>query len=176
MRGTPGRRARFPIASLMALIALLAVEMAALRVASKGFVELSRFLTVAMLAVATYLARYRDGARAAGWFGFALFGWAYLVLAIDACARRHPSPFRPLSALPPVTSLALFLTDEPVTGNNVRSIELRWNQFDIFQSMLALSFAALGGLACGIWARRRGAPYREEESRTGKLELDDRVE
>jgi hypothetical protein len=160
----------------MALIAMLAVEMASLRVATDRFVDLTRHLTVAMLVVATFLARYREGVRASWWFGFALVGWAYLVLVIDAAARRDVSPFRPLSTLPPVTVLGLFMTDEPVIGNNVLSIKLRWNQFEILQSMLTLVFASLGGLACGMWARRRGTPYREEESRAGKLELDDRVE
>jgi hypothetical protein len=72
----------------MAIIALLAVEMASLRVASDGYVDLSRHLTIVMLAVATYLARYGYGGRAAWWFGFALVGWAYLALAVDGSARR----------------------------------------------------------------------------------------
>ncbi len=94
MRGVPGNRLRIRIAAVMAIIAVLAVEMASLRVASDAFVDLSRHLTVGMLVVATYLARRNKGDRGSWWFGFALLGWAYLALVIDASARRAPVSWR----------------------------------------------------------------------------------
>ncbi len=159
----------------MAVIALLAVELAALRVASDGYVNLTRHLNVVMLAVAAYLARYRQGDRAAWWFGFALCGWAYLALVIDASARRDLLSVRPI-APPPMNLLGLFINVNAQAGQSATLIRLWWNQYDIIQSILTLVVACLGGFVCWIWNRRRGAPYREEERRAGKLKLDDQVE
>ena len=100
MCATPWRRIRIPIAAIMAVIAVLAVEMASFRVASDGYVNLTRHLTVVVLATATYLARYREGDRAAWWFGFALFGWAYFALAVDASARRDAVSVAPAAPHP----------------------------------------------------------------------------
>jgi hypothetical protein len=160
----------------MALIAVLAVEMAAFRVASDGFVNVTRHLTIVMLAAAAYLARYRDGDRAAWWFGFALVGSSYLALVIDASARRDAAAAAVLKPLPPVTVLGLFMSDETLTGNSPRAIKHWWNEYEILQSISTLLIASLGGLIFWIWGRRRGDPYRQEESRSGKLELDDRAE
>ena len=176
MRGSPGRRVRFPIAALMALIALLAVEMASLRVATDGFVDLTRALTIATLLAATFRARHASGDRAAWWFGFAAVGWAYLILVIDAASRRDPSAWAAFRAPPPVPFFWILIGDVSQAGNNPRWDRLRWNQMEILQSILTLAMASLGGLATWIWARRRGAPYRQEESRSGRLELDDRAE
>lgn len=169
MRGAPGRRVRFPIAAMMALIALLAVEMASLRVASDGYVDLSRHLTVAMLAVATYLARYRDRGWGDWWFGFALAGWAYFALVIEALARMRASTF--VSTMRPVTFLGLLLDEKYLTSNRGDLFERWWNQFHILQSIFTLWVASLGGLICWIWNGRRGTPYHQEQSRSGKLEL-----
>ena len=183
MRGVPRNGLRIPIAAAMAIVALLAVEMASLRVASDGYVDLTRHLTVVMLAVATYLARYREGDRAAWWFGFALLGWAYFALVIDASARRAPVSLRrpfvspPMNVpLPPMTLLGLFFSDEVLNGPSEPLIKLWWNQYEIVQSMLNLFVAGLGGLVCWIRNRRRGAPYHAAEPRSGKLDLNDRTE
>jgi hypothetical protein len=159
----------------MALIAFLALDLAALRVASDGYVDLSRHLTVAMLAGATYLARHREGSGAAWWFGFALVGWSYIVLAIDATARRAPAVMISLKPLPPVTLLGLFMSDESLTGNSQALAKRWWNEFEILQSIFTLVMASLGGLVCWMWSGRRGTPYRQEEPRAGRLDLDDRA-
>ena len=176
MRGVPGRRIRIPIAALMAVIAVLAVELASFRVASDGDVNLTRHLTVVMLAAAVYLARYRESDRAAWWFGFALFGWAYFALVVDATARHSAASVLSLRAVPPVTMLGLFVSDEALTTNNPGLIKHWWNQYEISQSILTIVVASLGGLACWILSRRRGAPYRQEERRSGRLELEDRID
>jgi hypothetical protein len=49
---------------------------------------------------------------------------------------------------------------------------LLWNRYEILQSILTLVVASAGGFLCRILAHRRGAPYREEVRRTGRLELD----
>ncbi len=176
MRAVPEKRIRIPIAALMAVIAVLAVELASFRVASDGYVDLTRLLTVVMLAVAVYLARYREGDRAAWWFGFALFGWAYFALAVNASARQSAASVLSLRPVPPVTVLGLFFGDESLTSNNRAVIKHWWNQYEILQSILTLVIACLGGVAGWILARRRGAPYRKEEPRSGRLDLDDRIE
>jgi hypothetical protein len=175
MPGARGKRVQIPIAGLMVVIAMLALEMGSFRVASDGYVDLTRHLTVVMLATAAYLARYREGVRAAWWFGFALFGCAYFALALDASARRDIASPRSLGALPPVTLLGLLVSEESLTSNNPALVKHWWNQYEILQSILTLVVASLGGLAGWMLARRRGAPFREEERRAGKLELDDRV-
>jgi hypothetical protein len=176
MRGVPGKRLRIPIAALRAIIALSAIEMACLRVASDGFVALSRLLTVVSLAIAVYLARYREGDRAAWWFGFALSGCAYFALVIDASARRDAASSRTVRPLPPVTLNGLFVSGESLTSSDPGLIRHWWNQFEILQSILTLVVACLGGVVCWIWKRRRGDPHREEARRSGRLDLGDGVE
>ena len=158
---------RIPIAAFMAVIAVLAVELASFRVASDGYVDLTRHLTVVMLAVAVYLARYREGDRAAWWFGFALFGWAYFALVVDATARRSAASVVSLRAVPPVTVLGLFFGDESLTGNNPAVIKHWWNQYEILQSILALVIACLGGVAGWMLARRRARPTARKNRARG---------
>jgi hypothetical protein len=81
------KRVRIPIAAVMAIIALVAFDLAAVRVASDDWVDLTRYATIAML-VATSLAWSRRMGRGGWWFGFALLGWAYFALVLDATARR----------------------------------------------------------------------------------------
>jgi hypothetical protein len=160
----------------MVIIALIAVEIGLLRVASDNYVDLSRLLTVLVLAVATYLARYRQGDRAAWWFGFALLGWVCFALAVDATARQAAALGRRVGAspasLPPVTLLGVFM-DDPKNVTGPRLTQLLWNRYEILRSILTLVGAALGGLAGLMLARRRGAPYREVERRAGRLDLGD---
>jgi len=158
----------------MAVIALVALEMAAMRIASEGWVDVTRYLTVATLATATYLARYRRGDHGEWWFGFALFGWSYFALVLDAVGRRGFAVglgYVPLPFLPPVTVLGL-LGGEAETSNGPTLSILLWNRYEILQSILTLIIGSAGGIACYILARRRGTPYREEVRRAGRLELD----
>jgi hypothetical protein len=177
MRGNPGRRVRIPIAAVMAAIALIAVEMGALRVASGGFVDLSRSLTIVALAVATFQARPRRGDEAAWWFGFAVCGWAYFAMDVDATVRQTAVIGRfPIPVLPPMTVLGFFV-DMSRFGSSPMLMELLWNRYEIFQSIVTLVVASIGGTLCWVASRRRGAPFREEERRAGRLELgDDRAE
>jgi hypothetical protein len=159
----------------MAVIAVVALELAAMRIGSEGWVDVSRNLTIAMLAMATYLARYRRGDRGEWWFGFALFGWVYFALVLDAVGRRgFAFGLRPMPSgapvLPPVTLLGLLGGEEDPNGPSL--LVLLWNRYEILQSIITLIVALIGGILCGILAHRRGAPYREEVRRAGRLELD----
>jgi hypothetical protein len=168
------KRFRIPIAAVMAVIALVALELAALRLGSEAWVDLTRYLTVATLAAATYLARYRRGDHGNWWFGFALFGWAYFAMVLDALGRRSFAfGLRPMPSgapiLPPVTLLGLLRGGEVSDGPSL--LRLLWNRYEILQSILTLIVALAGGVLCGILAHRRGAPF-EEVQRTGRLVLD----
>jgi hypothetical protein len=70
----------------------------------------------------------------------------------------------------------VLVTRVPVaTGQSPTLTKLWWNQYEITQSIFTLIVACLGGCLCYVSQRRRGTPYREEEPRSGKLELDDEV-
>jgi hypothetical protein len=175
------KRIRFPIVALMAIIALLALELGSLRVATEGYVDATRYLTVSTLATATYLARHRKGDRGEWWFGFALFGWAYFALMLDAVGRRGfavamshvPFNFAPSPFLPPATILGL-LGGESASRYSPGLTILLWNRYEILQSILTLIVALAGGIVCWTLGRLRGAPYREVVPHAGRLDLDDK--
>jgi hypothetical protein len=164
---------RIRIAAAMGLIAIVALELAALRLATDAWVDVTRHLTIATLAIATYLARYRRGDESAWWFGFALFGWAYFALVLDTMARWSAS-FGPNSvvSLPARSLLGLFM-DWSEVRNTRALLDLWWNRYWILHSILILLVAALGGLSCWIAARRRGTPYRAPTRRAGLWDVDD---
>jgi hypothetical protein len=70
---------RISVRTLMALVILLGLELAALRSCSVFWFKTSYSLTLASLFVAILAARFRDGTF---WFGFALFGWGYFLLGL----------------------------------------------------------------------------------------------
>lgn len=72
---------RFTIAGLMAVILVCGVAVAALRDASDTWAGLLLMLTLFLLGSAAFGIRYRRDGKQAFWFGFALFGWGYLVLS-----------------------------------------------------------------------------------------------
>ena len=116
----------------------------------------------------------QEGDHGEWWFGFALFGWAYFVLVLDAVGRRgfaivlrsFPFPVRP-----PVPMLGLLGGESWPFYRPGHEIVL-WNRYEILQSILTLIIASVGGIVCWILARRRSAPYREEARRAGRLEFD----
>jgi hypothetical protein len=90
---------RFSIRHLLVWTAAIAVGCVALRSASPGWVAAMLGLTLLVLATATLLAVFREGADRAHWMGFAAFGWLYLLLLVFGFASLDPnswdSPFRP---------------------------------------------------------------------------------
>ena len=77
-------RPRISISGFMILTVVCTLPMASLIVASDGWVDVTRYLTVAVLCAGTYRARYRKDNEGAWWFGFSLAGWAFFVLLIDS--------------------------------------------------------------------------------------------
>src|SRR3954454_6558962 len=76
------RRPRFTIASLLGLVVFVAVSFAALREASDIWDSGVLGVTLALLLTSVILAVHRNGQRRAYRLGFALFGWAYLLMSL----------------------------------------------------------------------------------------------
>jgi hypothetical protein len=73
---------RFSIASLLGLVVFVAIAFAALRAASYGWDSALFSTVVAMLLISVLLAVHRAERKRAFWFGFCLFGGAYLVASL----------------------------------------------------------------------------------------------
>jgi len=144
---------RCSIIALMGFVLIVALELAALQSATMEWAEAARFLTVAILVVATYRARYRTGKAGSWWFGFAMLGWAYYLLGVDA-TRQWTSlagydldsfleslPFRIVGLHVPPLEYRL------ATPSSKEGIRL-YCQVLIIHRILVVGIASLGGLAC----------------------------
>jgi hypothetical protein len=76
------RRPRFTIASLLGLVVFLAVGLAALRAATDTWDSGVFGVTLSLLLFSLVLVIHRIERRRAYWLGFALFGWAYLLMSM----------------------------------------------------------------------------------------------
>ncbi|MGO9464314.1 MAG: hypothetical protein ACLQIB_52380 [Isosphaeraceae bacterium] len=156
------QRDRLSVAAPMALIVVVSVELAALNWGTGVAVDITRLLTIIFLVAATCLARYRTGGEGAWWFGFALFGWAYYVLLLDAMAR-----FTSLSSQSIVSFLPALIMDSWTRGSRVGPAVIRYlERLRILHEMFILGAAIIGG---GVfWAiERRHRPERPEEPSPG---------
>jgi hypothetical protein len=96
---------RFSIRQLLLGTALVAVACVALRSASPLWVAALLGLTLLLFAAAVPLAVFRQGTDRAYWFGFALFGWLYmLLLAYGWSLDPNTSQNNPLRTYSLVTS------------------------------------------------------------------------
>ncbi len=144
-------RLRISIAGSMSLVALAAIEVAALRSAEDGWVDTCRFVTVIALVLATFLARNRRGEEGAFWFGFAAVGWATFVLVLDVLASRRDSD-SVVSLLPLLVLRAIVV--RPASSNYATALrEMR--QLHILHLMFILPVGLIGGVISGLFARRR---------------------
>jgi len=71
---------RLTLAGLMGLVVLAAASLASLRYATEAWTAVASTAALAVLLSALLAARLLRGRERAFWGGFALFGWAYLVL------------------------------------------------------------------------------------------------
>jgi len=76
------RRFRFHIGSLVILVLLLGVGLAALRESNETWDSSIFSLTLLVLLISILLAVHRTESRRAFWTGFALFGWTYIGLSL----------------------------------------------------------------------------------------------
>lgn len=82
------------IGEMMAAVLMAAVGLTALKYASKWWSSLLFTLTVALLCTALLNAYYRRGTARACWLGFAVFGWAHLILGTGPLLEdRRGLPF-----------------------------------------------------------------------------------
>jgi hypothetical protein len=153
----------------MAIVALIAVEVAALRLADDNSVDACRLLTAATLVVATFLARNRVGGEGAFWFGFALLGWATFILVLDARAssyqvvdaltgRRSVSSVSLVSRLPLQILMARFDGGSSISSSTVHRV---MGQFQILHFMLILASGFVGGYVGWLMGRWRGRLPRD---------------
>jgi hypothetical protein len=86
------RRFRFSIASLLGVVLLVAIAVAALRAATDPWDSGVFGVTLLTLLIAVLLTVHRTDRRRAYWLGFSLFGWAYLTASlIPAIEARLPT-------------------------------------------------------------------------------------
>jgi hypothetical protein len=141
-------RLRFPIATLMVLVAFTAASLAPLQNPTATWRGLLMYLKVGPLLYATFRARYGRGRAADWWFGFAAFGWACLGLNASQVWYLPPGSF----ARPRPDYFELF----DVSGTNGVWLSRRWpaqpnpNWFvgylsDVAGLWLLLATATLGG-------------------------------
>jgi hypothetical protein len=83
---------RFSLASLIGLIALLALGLAALQSSSGFWVSLVISSVLFVLITSLACAATATGSSRARWCGFAIFGWSYLALALGPWAQEHVAP------------------------------------------------------------------------------------
>ena len=73
---------RFSIATMLGVVLLVAVALAALRASTDAWDSGVLGLTLLILLAAILLAIHLTERRRASWLGFALFGWAYLIASL----------------------------------------------------------------------------------------------
>jgi hypothetical protein len=111
---------RFSIRQLLLGTTLVAVACVALRSASPIWVAVLLGLTLLLLAAAVPLATFRQGTDRAWWFGFALFGWLYvLLLAYSWSLDPNTSQNNPLRLHSLVTSRVSSLGYDRIYGGPV---------------------------------------------------------
>ncbi len=76
------RRLRFRLGTLVLLVLVLGVALAALRESNDTWDSSILSLTLGVFLISTLLAIHRSEKQRACWLGFALFGWAYLGLSL----------------------------------------------------------------------------------------------
>jgi hypothetical protein len=148
---------RMSLAGLMGIVALVAVEVAALRSAGDGWVDACRLLTASVLVLATFLARDRRGGERAFWFGFAVLGWATFVLVVDALAGSRSSN----SVISKLPLLVVEATVDRAESNSYDSHLRTLRQLHILHLVLILPAGFIGGFV-GWWADRRRRRHAEE--------------
>lgn len=156
------RRSRVTIASLLGVIMFFAIVFAGLRSGSNDWFKLIYSLTFIMLVYAAIAARYRG----AFWYGFAIAGWTYFVVAFGPWIGSPPGsePLRAVnrnlvsSVILEIVSGALSIGESSPPGSGIpRALiveMLRANRDGIGHCALTCLFAIAGGLASRAMARR----------------------
>lgn len=167
------------IRSIMVLILILGLGLAALRSGQASWALGVYTCVVLTLLTAIPLARYRPGRAGTFWFGFAVFGWVYLLAGLGIPGEGYDELTN--MGLPPpalvttlwINRLVLWLDEqgrlgwirlpEPPTTPFEPEFERLASFAWIIQFYLALLFAWLGGrLTMWIAAREQRHDGRQE--------------
>lgn len=156
-------RYRLTLAGLMGIVLAFAVGFAALRNASRARAGATYLLTLGLLCTAVVGAVTRRGP----WFGAAIFGWSYAILALgpwkDAKGADLPPATPLLKALLPYASPALIDSrgiiyegpaDIGVAGTGAKIFTAR-PYYQVGHCLIAWLFAATGALVGLVLAPRR---------------------
>ncbi len=161
-------RPRISILGLMGIILVAGLLFALVRI-EKGivlsgleiWVNLARYLSITMLVIGTYRAKYRNGREADWWFGFALAGWAYCLFSGDMVWQSRWPVHLPDSL---VRRLPYWIVDQIPTSWIDRIIlsysfrpafEIRSYVTRLVQTPLLLFVASMGGFVCLMLSWRR---------------------
>lgn len=154
-------RLRVSIRMLLAVVTLVAVTLAAWQRATETWANVVFNLTVLALLVASFKARYSRGTEGASYFGFALCGWAYLVLAVvsKSLMAAHHHLETPADAL--LSKVVNYMGQEllgiPDASGAPRS------RYLILQCLIALVHALLGAAVFRFFATRTEMSGRPRE-------------
>jgi hypothetical protein len=148
-------RHRFTIAGLLITILFFAILFAGLRSGSNDWCKLIYSFTFVTLVYAAIAARYRG----AFWYGFAVAGWAYFIVAFGPWIGVRPvsEPVnRSLitSFVHEVVVAVLARSDPQPLATGIDDV-LQANREGIFHCALTVLFALLGGSVAKVLARPR---------------------
>jgi hypothetical protein len=160
-------RLRFTIARLMVVVLIAAIVLTAWQLAGKAAANIILNLTVLVLIVATYKAKFASGRDGAWWLGFATLGWAHLGLWMATNPWQHYYSFKLIL----FTDVVYWVLAANV-GLEQLADDLRFDPEDakartvLFECLTAM-VAGLIGAWCFSFAARVGERIRRAGS-TGK--------
>jgi hypothetical protein len=150
-------RIRFTIASLLAVVLLVAVGFAALRESDDLWDSGVFTLTLGVLLVSVHLALHRTDSRRTFWIGCALCGWGYLGLSLVPSIESRLITTKALSYLDsrvPGRSEAVYTIRLPGTGSGSPGMKVRHVAFTPEGRLLATS----GRGHVRLWDAATGKP------------------
>jgi hypothetical protein len=177
------RRFHVSIADLLVLVLSCGIALAALRSASEVWASLLFTFAVGCFLVAVPLAVYRRAGRRAYWLGFAIFGWAYLLLGLIPEARSQLATTRlsehllsrvfqkdaggSIAFSPNGERIAAGLGDEvriwdAATG---KPIAVKWVDWVSFGRISHTLFSLLLALIGGVLTRHLASPRDQPETK-----------
>ena len=167
------KRLRVSILGLIAIVVVLAMAFAALRTASNlWFSALYTFTTVVLL-LAVIAARFGHRSTRAFWFGFAVFGWGFLVLGSGAWLNPYGSDSeegigRNINPELLTSDLIFYLLPRlRKETNDLGEINrITANTIGIAHLLITLALALFGGSVAAFMRSRRG---RAKSGRSGTI-------
>jgi hypothetical protein len=114
-------------------------------------VDIVRLSTVVFLATATYLSRFRGGSQAAFWFGFALFGWAWYILHLDAMTRWRAMTSQSIVSLVPAAIMDFWTS---LSGAQSAVVQSYAERLRMIHQLCIFGVATIGGVVCWLLERK----------------------